>query len=59
MKKNATGSFFWLAAVLLLYYLNGTLPLTDSVEGNYAPYGQGNGCEWRLFIPPDLWQVLV
>lgn len=27
---------FWLAAVLLLYYLNGTLPLTDSVEGNYA-----------------------
>ena len=25
---------FWLAAVLLLYYLNGTLPLTDSVEGN-------------------------
>ena len=27
---------FWLVAVLLLYYLNGTLPLTDSVEGNYA-----------------------
>jgi 4-amino-4-deoxy-L-arabinose transferase-like glycosyltransferase len=27
---------FWAAAVLLLFYLNGALPLTDSVEGNYA-----------------------
>lgn len=27
---------FWTAAVFLLLFLNGTLPLTDSVEGNYA-----------------------
>jgi 4-amino-4-deoxy-L-arabinose transferase-like glycosyltransferase len=27
---------FWAAAVFLLFFLNGALPLTDSVEGNYA-----------------------
>ena len=27
---------FWAAAVFLLFFLNGALPLTDSVEGNYS-----------------------
>lgn len=28
--------FFWLAAVLLLFFMNESLPITDSVESNYA-----------------------
>lgn len=27
---------FWAAAVFLLFFMNSSLPLTDSVEGNYA-----------------------
>ena len=27
---------FWAAAVFLLFFMNSALPLTDSVEGNYA-----------------------
>lgn len=27
---------FWLSAVFLLFFLNGSLPITDSVESNYA-----------------------
>ena len=49
---------FWLAAVLLLYYLNGTLPLTDGVEGNYALTAKEMVVSGD-FYPPDLWQVLV
>lgn len=27
---------FWVAAILLLFFMNGSLPITDSVESNYA-----------------------
>lgn len=28
--------FFWLTAIFLLFVFNGSLPITDSVEGNYS-----------------------